>query len=302
MILLWGPPADPPLTAVLTELLRRRTPVGVIDTASTTPYALRMELDGELRGSLTLGDRQVALEDVGGLYLRPVAPERRPEAVELHEALWAFSEVTEATVLNRPEAMAGNGCKPWQAAQARAAGFRTPATLLTTCGEAARAFAEEHGEVIYKSVSGVRSIVATFDPADGDRLDDLASCPTQFQQRVPGVDVRVHVVGARQFACEVRSGAVDYRYAGREGHDAELTALTLPDEVARRCARLAELAELPLAGIDLRRTPDGEWFCFEINPSPGFTFYSAAAEQPVASAIADLLLAGEPRARRGPPT
>lgn len=53
---------------------------------------------------------------------------------------------------------------------------------------------------------------------------------------------------------------------------------------------LAELTELPLAGIDLRRTADNEWYCFEINPSPGFSYYENATGQPIADAIAGLLL------------
>jgi len=48
---------------------------------------------------------------------------------------------------------------------------------------------------------------------------------------------------------------------------------------------------LVLAGNDLRRTPDGQWFCFEVNPSPGFTYYEQATGQPIADAIASILTA-----------
>ena len=44
-----------------------------------------------------------------------------------------------------------------------------------------------------------------------------------------------------------------------------------------------------LAGIDLRLTDDGRWFCFEVNPSPGFTYYEQATGQPIARSIARLL-------------
>jgi D-alanine-D-alanine ligase-like ATP-grasp enzyme len=50
---------------------------------------------------------------------------------------------------------------------------------------------------------------------------------------------------------------------------------------------------LPVAGIDLRRTPQGEWYCFEVNPSPAFAYYEAATHQPIAEAIAGLLMASE---------
>jgi D-alanine-D-alanine ligase-like ATP-grasp enzyme len=45
-----------------------------------------------------------------------------------------------------------------------------------------------------------------------------------------------------------------------------------------------------LAGIDLRRTPSGEIYCLEINPSPGFTYYEQLAGVSLAPSIAALLL------------
>jgi D-alanine-D-alanine ligase-like ATP-grasp enzyme len=47
---------------------------------------------------------------------------------------------------------------------------------------------------------------------------------------------------------------------------------------------------LAVAGIDLRRTPEGQWYCFEVNPSPGFTYFQAQAGQAIDQAIAQLLL------------
>jgi D-alanine-D-alanine ligase-like ATP-grasp enzyme len=47
---------------------------------------------------------------------------------------------------------------------------------------------------------------------------------------------------------------------------------------------------LLVAGIDLRRTPDGRWSCFEVNPSPGFTYYQDKTGHPIDQAIAELLL------------
>lgn len=290
MIVLWGSPADPPLAAVAAALARRRAPVVLLDLAAERSCAVELVVDANVRGSLAHGSTTIDLAVVRGVYLRPAAPAAGSRLGAVHEVLWAFSEVTPAIVLNRPAAMAGNGSKPFQAAQARAAGFAVPETLMTTSPDAARAFVARHGEVVYKSASGVRSIVNVLDVGDDRRLADLESCPTQLQQRVAGVDVRVHVVGPLLFACEVRSAAVDYRYASRDGPAAELRAVQLPADVAQRCLALAALAELPLAGIDLRRTADGDWYCFEINPSPGFTYFADATGQPVADAIAELLL------------
>jgi hypothetical protein len=37
---------------------------------------------------------------------------------------------------------------------------------------------------------------------------------------------------------------------------------------------------------------DGTWYCFEANPSPGFTFFSDETGQAIDLAIAELLFAG----------
>lgn len=299
MILLWGSLADAPLAAVHAAVRRRHAPVTLVDARAAARAEIDFTVDPAVLGTLQIDDMRIDLVDVRGIYLRPSAPAAGSPLAAVHDALWAFSEIAPALVLNRPAAMAGNGSKPFQAAQAQAVGFATPETLITTSADAARAFAAQHGDVIYKSISGVRSIVASLDLADDERLADLASCPTQLQQRIPGVDVRVHVVGPLLFACEVRSRAVDYRYAARQDLGVTIVAVELPADVAERCLALAALTELPLAGIDLRRTPDGAWYCFEINPSPGFTYYADQIGQPVADAIAELLLT-TPHPRGGP--
>ena len=291
MILLWGSLADAPLAAVHAAVHRRRAPVTLIDAQAAARAEIEFTVDPDLRGTLHIDELRVDLADVGGIYLRPSSPAAGSPLAAVHDVLWAFSEIAPALVLNRPAAMAGNSSKPFQAAQARAVGFATPDTLITTSPDAARAFAEQHRDVIYKSISGVRSIVASLDRADDARLADLESCPTQLQQRIAGVDVRVHVVGPLLFACEVQSPAVDYRYAARQDLDVTIGAVELPADIAERCFALAALTELPLAGIDLRRTSDGDWYCFEINPSPGFTYYADQTGQPVGDAIAELLLA-----------
>ena len=126
------------------------------------------------------------------------------------------------------------------------------------------------------------------------RLADLRWCPTQFQQYITGRDFRVHTVGDEVFACEIISQADDYRYAARQGHDVELRAATLAVDCAERCLALARSLGLAVAGIDLRRTPAGEWFCFEVNPSPAFSYYESATGQPIAEAIAGLLVSNKP--------
>ena len=112
--------------------------------------------------------------------------------------------------------MGSNSSKPYQAQLIREYGFEVPPTLITNEPEQVLAFRAEHRRIVYKSISGVRSIVQTFDDDDLGRLRAIRWCPTQFQAFVEGVDVRVHVVGDEVFATECASDATDYRYAKRQ--------------------------------------------------------------------------------------
>jgi glutathione synthase/RimK-type ligase-like ATP-grasp enzyme len=125
------------------------------------------------------------------------------------------------------------------------------------------------------------------------RLSDVRWCPTQFQEFIGGEDYRVHVVGEEIYVCRIISAAADYRYARTQGADLQIVPSELPEDVASASRQLAHSLELVVEGVDLRRTPEGEWYCFEVNPSPGFTFYQESTKQPIDQAIARLLVAGE---------
>src|SRR5262249_3280141 len=156
----------------------------------------------------------------------------------------------------------------------RSFGLPTPRTLVTTDPDEVRDFHEHCGRrVIYKSLSSIRSIVHRLTDEDlGSALERVRNCPTQFQEYVEGVDIRVHTVDGQVFATEIVSEASDYRYAGRSGASLSARAISIPDHIADACIGMARSLGLTLAGIDLRRTSQHEYYCFEINPSPGFVF------------------------------
>ncbi|MCU1427289.1 MAG: RimK domain protein ATP-grasp [Actinomycetia bacterium] len=302
MILLWGVPGDGPLDAVAEELVAIGVEPHVLDqhdgahiTATSTVGA-----GGELRTTIT--DEHAAttldLRAVSAAYLRPHAArdvlgpddDAMQRAIAADDVLVTWADVADAMIVNRPSAMAVNNSKPYQLALIAQCGLAVPDTLVTTDPAAAAEFWARHGDVVYKSVSGVRSIVSRLGDTHRSRLDDVAHCPTQFQQYIAGTDVRVHVVGDDVFATEVASDADDYRYPDRAGSTTALASTSLPDDVARLCVAMASSMQLHVAGVDLRRTSDDEWFCFEVNPSPGFTYYEEATDQPIAAAIAALLV------------
>jgi glutathione synthase/RimK-type ligase-like ATP-grasp enzyme len=258
--------------------------------------------DGELRDFTIAGpDWRLGRDELTGVYFRPVQapntslPGRSAEAAQAIQAqrLAALSAVLDALpcpVVNPVSASMSNNSKPHQAMLIRACGFSVPATLITNDPSAALAFAAaHHDDVIYKSVSGIRSIVRRFDARQAERLPLLRHGPAQFQQRIKGNDIRVHVVADRIFATRIDTPSIDYRYAASDGQSITMRPTELPAEVAQRCIELTKRLGLLLAGIDLKETADGEYFCFEANPSPGFLFFERATDQPISAALAYLL-------------
>jgi hypothetical protein len=302
-VLLWGMSTEEPLAVVRGELVRLGVPVAMVDQHSPSTVGIRLSVGRDLEGVVLTEDGRFDFAAVSAAYLRPYDSRRIPaiaregpgspawcRSLAVDQAVASWSEVTPALVVNRPQAMANNNSKPYQLEQIRKLGFAVPETLVTTDPGAARDFWERHGEVIYKSVSAARSVVSRLRLERAERLANVSFCPTQFQRYVPGTDYRVHVVGGDVFACEVLSEADDYRSPGR--HEVEVRACFLPQDVEDRCRLAASAMRLLVAGIDLRRTPEGEWYCFEVNPSPAFTYYEKRTGQPIGQAIARLLANG----------
>jgi glutathione synthase/RimK-type ligase-like ATP-grasp enzyme len=268
----------------------------VFNQRHVADYELALEIvDGAVGGLLRLGRRSVPVSDLRASYVRLMDDRHLPESSgrcrTVHEALDYWLEVTPARVVNRTAAQASNGSKPYQAQLIVAAGLRTPETLITNDPDAVVDFRDRHRRVIFKSMSGVRSIVRELDDDALSRLERLRWCPAQFQELVPGRDVRVHCVHGEVHATEVRSTATDYRYGASSDQGARLKAITLDDGLSERCLRLTAALDLELAGIDLRLPPEGDPYCFEVNPSPAFSYYQDHTGQPIAQAIARHLAA-----------
>lgn len=301
MILLWGLPDETPIARVADELRRLNAAFCFLDQRRYSRTAGELSIgNGTGSGWLATDDQRIDLGTVTGAYLRPypLTPATGPTGTGHAEALdqliltWAGIAPPETAVLNRPDAMATNDSKPHQTELIRAHGFAVPDTIVTTDPVRAEQFWDQHGMVVYKSTSGVRSIANLLTERHRARLAHIPTCPTQLQQFVPGDDYRVHTAGARVFATRIVSDAIDYRYAGRQGADRTMEPAHLPPDIADRCVRMTRNLGLLLAGIDLRLTPGGTWYCFEVNTSPAFTWFEDHTGQPIAHAIAQLLVHG----------
>ena len=302
MILLCGIPTETPLALVANALDDLGEPYLVFNQRRFADARLEFcLLERRLSGSLWVQGQEWAFDAFTGVYNRMIDDQALPEVRNLglnhpdrlrcrrlHDALLQWIEITPARVINRMAAMASNGSKPYQMQLIHQHGFAIPDTLITNDPELARQFYRQHGKVIYKSASGVRSIVAPLMPEDFARLERIRWCPTMFQEQLIGDNVRVHVIGEQVFATRIQTGAVDYRYAGRQGSRADLETVELDLQLAQRCVEMAHSLGLAFAGIDLMLT-DEDIYCFEVNPNPGFSYFENITGQPIARAVAEYL-------------
>jgi hypothetical protein len=297
VILLWGLPEDTPLRRVAEELEQLGVEQVLLDQRHAGSQRIELVCAERIEGALFDGERDVALAEIDGAYIRPwssaqLADSDAHGAQALHgldDALLTWADLAPARVVNRPAAMHLNGSKPAQLTVIRECGLEVPDTLVTTDPDIAEAFATRHEQVIYKSISGQRSIIRRLPRDEWPRLRDARNCPIQLQEHIPGQDIRVHVVGERVLATAVRADADDYRYARGEG--AALREVELEDRLAALCVSMCREMGLLFAGIDLRYDhTSGRTVCFEVNPSPGFSYYEQETGQPIARAAAELLL------------
>jgi glutathione synthase/RimK-type ligase-like ATP-grasp enzyme len=301
MILLWGSIRDPIIQAIKKQCDKMQANYFLLDQERSYMYSMQVEFSLEVNGVIIEDNTSqiVHLERITGIYLRPktlstvgetFSEEMMQKSLNLEEVMYAWLEVANVFVMNSVSAMASNGSKPYQTEIIRRLGFKVPLTLITTSCNEVLEFHERYHPIIYKSISGIRSIVSQFDDTHVEKLCYIQWCPTQFQQQIIGEDYRVHVIGKQVLASKIISDSTDYRYAHKYNEETNIVAITLPKHVEEKCLEVSKVLELPFVGIDLRRTEDNHWYCFEANPSPAFTYYENQTGLPITQAVVQLLI------------
>ncbi|HVX13086.1 MAG TPA: hypothetical protein VHC22_18020 [Pirellulales bacterium] len=303
MILIYGILSEPPLAMVINELERRGAAyIGIAQRKlSEIQWSLKCSRNG-LLGSFHIGGTSIDLCDIGAIYARPIDYRFLPEyasAASTKETRGRIEEgdrhmrtilnQCQAAVVNRPRAMMSNVSKPLQLQIIREFGFSIPRTIATNNIDLVKEFEADAGTLIYKSMSSQRSLVKALDGGDRSRLDAIRTVPVQFQEFISGVDVRVHVINDAVFGCGIVHQGVDYRDLPAEDRP-RLFSIDVPEAVKACCIRICRELGLVFGGIDLRIAPDGRIYCFEVNPSPGYSYYERNVGQPIASVVADYLV------------
>lgn len=231
---------------------------------------------------------QLHEKDITAIYARlaGVAPESQDGATHRYQTLEVILNTMPTKVINRPQTMGFSLSKPFQYRALAEHDLPAPPTCITNRLETLQEFTQHDGKrAIFKSLSSHRSLVQCVDFNQQAQIDRLSDCPVQFQKRIEGDNIRVHVIGNSVFPVKIASEAVDYRYSSSQGYVAEFEIVALPQSVAKNCIALSQHFNLEFSGIDLIETKQGEYHCLEVNSQPGYSSFERNAGIPLSEAL-----------------
>ncbi|WP_233261527.1 RimK family alpha-L-glutamate ligase [Vitiosangium sp. GDMCC 1.1324] len=267
-------------------------------------------LDGQ---SYYLGE---PVDDLRGFYLRsipaPYVPslEHEGEFVLYEDWFTTFMHTRErasyfvawllqlahrgVTLVNGPHAASVMQYKPFQLHALRSLGARVPRTLISNDPAAIRAFHASVKDVIYKPIMG-GAVTRVLDDEALERLEDVTASPVIFQERAPGDDLRVMLVGDELVSCvaiETPEQHLDFRADPiYSGGGASYREVRLPESVQRFCREAARACGLTFAGIDIKHQGDA-WVFLELNSSPIYLDVELKLGHPISRAIARSVVEG----------
>jgi ATP-grasp ribosomal peptide maturase len=315
-VLVLTQPEDATADLVLDELNRRGVAFVRCDPgdfpASLVLSAHHGEGSATWTGSLCGENRRVALESIRSIYYRRPSEFRFPERMSTPERRFAGAAARHGVAgvlagldgvrwVNHPSAMADARVKPYQLAVAARCGLATPATLLTNDPEAVAEFAVAVGGcIVTKALAAStiteqgRSGVVYTTEVSPKRWDDPAIAATAhlFQEYVPGVDVRLTLVGQSVFAAAIHPRHANDDIVDIRAHyaDVDYSIVSVPDSVRRACQTMLDRLGLVYGACDFR-VDEGRWTLLELNPNGQWAFVPDL-RIPIASAFADVIEEG----------
>jgi hypothetical protein len=308
VILVVTHPGDEHARPVLGALSRRGAEVSVLDLADPQRWGrLALSYPDGRHGAWIGASPTVYAERIQALWWRRPRPPRPPRglgraagraAAEQSLAAvmgWIASLQGSAALVNHPWLGDLAGHKTLQLAAARRAGLLLPTTLVTSDPAAAREFLRAQGRAgaVHKAVASRADSwrrTRRVGPRGTSVIPGFPHAPAILQQRIPGPDVRVTIVGDQVFAAEIdarRSGSPD-DYRGHE-RQCRFTPCRVPVAVERGLRALMRDLGLLYGAADFRRGGQGDWYFLELNPEGQWLFVEQRTGQPISAAVAELL-------------
>lgn len=294
---------------VIAAVARRGATARRVDT-DRYPGELRMALAHPTSGPAVLSLDGTLQTDLSAVYVRKLGAPKIDD-LPAEQRAWLAREVSahwealpdllpDLRWINPPRTDAATeGHKLRQLRLARAAGLRTPATLVTNDPDAVRTFYRAHrGDIVAKlltalslSMDGQSAQVRTnrLGEDDLDHLDGLSSGPMCFQERIVAErELRVMWVDGQAFvgAIDGHPDEVDWR----QGHHGGFTRGELDADTHAALARLMSALGLTVGAIDLMVPAQGPPVFLEVNPGGEWGMLEVRLGLPIADALAAALL------------
>ncbi|MFF5209603.1 MvdC/MvdD family ATP grasp protein [Streptosporangium sp. NPDC000396] len=308
MILVVSYPEEDHTVAVLARLAAAGREVALMDLGDFPASGMAVSYNGAERPTALVDSSagRVDLERCRAGWWRRVRPyEADPAIIAPHERAFAVSETHQAvsgllaslrcTWVNPPGLDEVAHYKPLQLTTARECGLTVPETLITNDPDAARAFITRVGlgRTVFKAFLASHDAwreTRLVRAEDLDLLDTVRFAPVIFQEYVPGVDLRVTIVGERLFAAEIDASATRYPFDMRMSlGEATVRPTVLPGSVERGLLALTARLGLRYGAADLRRDASGGHHFLEVNPAGQWLFAEERAGLPITDAVAGLL-------------
>ena len=299
-ILILGNSSDEHARHMKQALIEADVEVNYLDTRRF-PTQLRMSWQPNNQvGSLQLSDsHQLKFQDIKSVYWRSFTGVEIPKLEDSYPQMLAFED-SMSTVRTMLQAFPARWVNSWQAyqfhkekplqlLQVHRLGVKIPDSLITNNPEQVISFAKSHQKVIFKPVyGGIHTQILTDSHLESERLNLVLSIsPITIQEYIPGTNIRSYVIGDSVYSAEIRSDSLDFR----EDYQAQLIPIDEPAKVKQDCLAIAKALYLEWTAIDWRRTPEGEYFFLEANPSPMFIHFEKQTGFPITQELVSLLTA-----------
>ncbi len=294
-----GSPKEPEVAKLTANLAQRGYPPLIIDTAAFPQQRLLTFADG------SWWYQKVNLADVKVFFLRNLHCSELMEKLEGSEdpqsiAITALREkdsmlgsllrwATEQgkPILNPLETLLCHYYKIDTVERLRQAGVPVPPMIATNDADIVRAFARTHKHIVCKPLAGGGIAIGL--SANGI-LEEfyalLKIAPVMLQARIHGHDIRAYVLNNQVVAAaSTWSTQLDFRTGAQHF---EPTALTQAEAIG--IVHATQLMSLRFAGIDFKRTVDGQYFVLDVNPAPMFAGFEQITGLEMTDPIAEYLV------------
>lgn len=189
--------------------------------------------------------------------------------------LSAFLESAPGLVINRPGSHSHNAAKPLHEIWLARRGFLVPPAVSTADPAIIATFIDRcGGQAVVKSLCGMRGDAqkVTRQSFDGFVREQG---PVHVQRIVEGFDVRVHLIGNVPHAEKIVANGFDYRMRDVPSrHEPFL----MPSTLVQRMVAASREMNLFFTGWDFKIDVDGNFWCLEVNPMPGYDSYDRRAD------------------------